>query len=216
MSTLKEKAAGFMISRLGKKAHVNGITPITATLMQISLHLPEALNWRSCQHLKCETGHRILRDYTVADWDGNTQTATLLIDAGHNGAGSKWVRDLKPGQAVSFVGPGGGFHQPTAADNLVCIGDASAIGHFVSLFKRSKQQFHTLIVGNPLPDTILGMPIETLIQNDYPAQLNNWLKSLPLQDTTFYVAGNIPLIVKTRKILKEAGWKQIKSAGFWE
>jgi len=60
------------------------------------------------------------------------------------------------------------------------------------------------------------MPIDTIMPDDYPAQLDSWLKSLPLQDTTFYVAGNIPLVVKTRKILKELGWKQIKSAGFWD
>lgn len=216
MSTLKEKATAFMMSRLGKTAHVNSVTTITDSLLEISLHLPDPLNWRSCQHLKCEVGKHAYRDYTIADWDANTQTATLLIHAGHEGAGSNWARQLKPGQAFPFAGPGGGFHQPTAADNLVCIGDVSAIGHFTSLFKRSKQQFHTLIVSNPLPEIILGMPIDTMIPADYPAQLNSWLKSLPLQDTTFYVAGNIPLVVKTRKILKESGWKQIKPAGFWE
>lgn len=205
-----------MMSRLGKTAHVNGITAITDSLLQISLHLPDSLNWRSCQHLKCEVGKHTYRDYTIADWDEKTQTATLLIHVGHEGAGSKWIRQLQPGQAFSFAGPGGGFHQPTASDNLVGIGDASAIGHFTSLFKRSKQQFHTLIVGNPLPEIILGMPIDTVLPDDYPTQLGSWLKSIPLQDTTFYVAGNIPLVVKTRKILKELGWKQIKSAGFWE
>jgi hypothetical protein len=94
--------------------------------------------------------------------------------------------------------------------------EAGSIGHFTSLFKRSKQQFHTLIVSEPLPETILGMPIETITATDYAAQLSSWLKNLPSADTTFYVAGNIPLVVKTRKILKDAGWKQIKSAGFWE
>jgi NADPH-dependent ferric siderophore reductase len=216
MSTLKEKATAFMMSRLGKTAQVKSVTAITDSLLEISLQLPDALNWRSCQHLKCEVGKHTYRDYTIADWNKNTLTATLLIHAGHEGAGSNWARQLQPGDEFSYAGPGGGFHQPTASDNLVGIGDASAIGHFTSLFNRSKQQFHTLIVSKPLPETILGMPITTIIADDYSAQLNSWLKSLPLQDTTFYVAGNIPLIVKTRKILKEAGWKQIKPAGFWE
>jgi len=216
MSTLKEKATAFMMSRLGKTARVNSITAITDSLFEITLHFPDSLNWRSCQHLKCEVGKYTYRDYTIADWDAVTQTATLLIDTGHKGAGSNWVKQLQPGQAIACAGPGGGFHQPTAADNLVCIGDVSAIGHFTSLFKRSKQQFHTLIVSKPLPDTILGMPVDTITAQDFPAQLNSWLKDLPLYDTTFYVAGNIPLVVKTRKILKELGWKQIKSAGFWE
>jgi NADPH-dependent ferric siderophore reductase len=216
MSTLKGRVTALMMSSLGKTAHVNSITAITDSLLEISLHLPENLNWRSCQHLKCEVGKHEYRDYTIADYNANTQVATLLIHAGHEGTGSNWARQLKPGQAIPFAGPGGGFHQPTAADNLVCIGDVSAIGHFTSLFKRSKQQFHTLIFSKPLPEIILGMPVKTILPVDYPAQLNSWLKSLPLQDTTFYVAGNIPLVVKTRKILKESGWKQIKPAGFWE
>jgi ferredoxin-NADP reductase len=202
-----------MMSRMGKTAQVKSITPITTSLLQISLQLPDALNWRSCQHLKCEAGKYTYRDYTIADWDATTNTAILLIDAGHQGAASNWIRQLQPGQTFSFAGPGGGFHQPTAADNLVCIGDASAIGHFTSLFKRSTQQFHTLIISEPLPETILGMPIHTVTSHE---QVSGWLKSLPLQDTTFYLAGNIPLLVKTRKIVKDAGWKQIKSAGFWE
>ncbi|SFE78440.1 NAD(P)H-flavin reductase [Chitinophaga sp. CF118] len=218
MATLKEKATAFLMSRIGKTAHVNSITAITNTVLELSLHLPDSLNWRSCQHLKCETGKQTYRDYTLANWDETTHTATLLIHTAHEGAGSNWVRQLKPGQAFSYAGPGGGIHQPTAADNLVCIGDASAIGHFISLYKRrhQQQQFHTLVISQVLPSTILGMPVQTIIQDDYPAQLNGWLKELSLQETTFYVAGNIPLVVKTRKILKELGWKQIKSAGFWE
>src|SRR3954471_9180273 len=104
MSTLKEKATAFMMSRLGKTAHVNGITAITDSLLKINLHLPEALNWRSCQHLKCEVGRHTYRDYTVADYDAKTQTATLLIHAGHEGSGSNWARRLQPGQAFSFAG----------------------------------------------------------------------------------------------------------------
>jgi NADPH-dependent ferric siderophore reductase len=215
MSTFKEKATAFLMSRIGKTAYVINTSAITDTLLQITLHLPDAINWRSCQHLKCETGKQTYRDYTLASWDAATQTAVLLIHTSHDGAGSNWAKQLQPEQSFFYAGPGGGIHQPTAADNLVCIGDASAIGHFVSLYKRRhpQQQFHTMIIGDPhLPDTILDMPVHT----GTSAQLINWLHDLALQETTFYVAGHIPLVLKTRKTLKELGWKQIKSAGFWD
>jgi NADPH-dependent ferric siderophore reductase len=213
MSTLKEKATAFLMSRIGKTAYVTNVTAITDTLLQITLYLPESLNWRSCQHLKCETGKHSYRDYTIASWDAATKKAVLFIETGHDGTGSNWAKQLQPDQSFFFAGPGGGggFQQPTAADNLVCIGDTSAIGHFVSLYesKSPKQQLDTLIINADLPATILGMPIQT-------GELKSWLSTLNLQETTFYLAGNIPLVVKTRKTLKELGWKQIKSAGFWE
>jgi len=214
MSTLKEKATAFFMSRIGKTAYVINTTAITDSLLQITLHLPEGIKWHSCQHLKCETGKHTYRDYTIASWDEVTQTAILLIHAGHEGAGSNWARQLQPEHSFFYAGPGGGFHQPTAADNLVCIGDASAIGHFVSLYKRrhQQQQFHTMIIGKPLPPIILDMPIDSGTSE----QLTNWIQTLPLQETTFYLAGHIPLLVKTRKTIKDLGWKQIKSAGFWD
>ncbi|SEW18580.1 Oxidoreductase FAD-binding domain-containing protein [Chitinophaga sp. YR573] len=214
MSTFKEKATAFLMSRIGKTAYVINTTAITDSLLQITLHLPEAINWRSCQHLKCEVGKQAYRDYTIASWDQATQTAVLLIHTSHEGTGSNWAKQLQPEQSFFYAGPGGGFHQPTAADNLVCIGDASAIGHFVSLYKcrHPQQQFHAMIIDKHLPSTILDMPIHTGTSE----QLTNWVRHLPVQETTFYLAGNIPLLVKTRKTIKDLGGKQIKSAGFWE
>ena len=213
MSLLKEKATAFLMARIGRTAHVREVQALSASLVEVTLHLPEGLNWRSCQHLKCEAGTLNYRDYTVADWDAEIFTATLLIDAGHIGAGSNWVRQLHPGQTFLYSA-GGGFHQPTAASALVGLGDASAIGHFLSLYKLKKpgQQFYTVIYSQePLPDTIHGMP---LLQADAESWLR--LQSLPQGDTTFYVAGNIPMVMQTRRILKQQGWKQIKAAGFWE
>ena len=214
MSTFKEKAVSFLMSRIGKTAHVNYTTYITDHLLAISVYLPDGMVWRSCQHMKCATGKHAFRDYTIASWDVTTQTATLLIDVAHEGTGSNWARALQPEQTFSY-GIGGGFHQPTAADNLVCIGDASAIAHFVSLYNRRNagQHFDTLIIGKPLPATVLDMPVTPA---DTLAQLPAWLKGLDLKETTFYVAGNIPLVVESRKMLKQLGWKQIKSSGFWE
>jgi NADPH-dependent ferric siderophore reductase len=115
------------------------------------------------------------------------------------------------------MGPGGGFHQPTGAGQLVCIGDASATGHFVSLYKRKhpEQGFHALFLGTtPLPAKVLDMPIHCLTEASLISRLEQL--SLPSQDTTFYVAGYIPMVVQIRKLLKQYGWKQIKATGFWE
>lgn len=217
--SLKEKATAFLMGRMGKTAHVRQVTAIDHRLLQLELQLVEPLAWRSCQHLKIQVSSTALRDYTVAHYNENTRIATLFIDAGHVGAGSEWLRKLAPGDPVMYVGPGGGMHQPTAAAQLVCIGDASAIGHILSLYHRRnpEQGFHTLAIDeDPLPAAIMGMPVR--FSDGQEKDVINWLDQLqlPSHDTTFYVAGYIPMVVQTRKLLKQLGWKQVKAAGFWE
>jgi NADPH-dependent ferric siderophore reductase len=219
MSYLKEKATAFLMSRIGKTAHVITTENITSRLLAVTLHVPDLVKWRSCQHLKFETGKLQYRDYTVAQFDESNRRATLLIDIGHEGSGSNWARLLQPGQSLMYAGPGGGIHQPTGAAHLVCIGDASAIGHFTSLYHRkgTQQQLHTLIShGWPLPAQILDMPVT--VTPDHITGIEHWLleQSIPMQDTTFYVAGQIPLVVLIRKLLKRLGAQQIKAQGFWE
>jgi NADPH-dependent ferric siderophore reductase len=219
MSYLKEKATAFLMSRIGKTAHVITTAHITDSLLAIKLHTPDLTKWRSCQHLKFDTGKSHYRDYTLAHWDEASKQATLLIDAGHEGAGSNWARQLQPGQSLLYAGPGGGIHQPTASTHLVCIGDASAIGHFSSLFHRKgpQQQLYSLVSHNqPLPLKILDMPVATT--PGYIGGIERWLlqQPFPMHDTTFYVAGNIPLVVQIRKLVKRLGAQQIKAQGFWE
>lgn len=207
------------MARLGKTARVVATTYITDHLLMVRLQLPDAIKWRSCQHLKFETERSQLRDYTLASWNAATQEATLLIDVDHDGPGSNWARQLQPGSSAIYAGPGGGFHQPTAATHLVCIGDASAIGHFISLYLRKApaQQFHTLVSHHqPLPAQLLEMPVTTIL--NYTSGMIEWLtqRDLPMNDTTFYVAGQVRLVVQTRKLLKQLGATHIKPAGFWE
>jgi len=219
MSYLKEKATAFLMSRIGKPAHVTAAEYITDGLLAITLHMPEFVKWRSCQHLKFETEKSHFRDYTLARWDETNKQGILLIDVGHKGPGSNWARQLQPGRSLLYAGPGGGFHQPTNAPHLVCIGDASAIGQFTSLYHRttSGQQVHTLISHQQaLPTQILGMPMQTTPA--HIAGIERWLllQPLPMHDTTCYVAGHIPMVVQIRKLLKRLGAQQIKAQGFWE
>ena len=207
------------MSRIGKTAHVTATEYITDNLLAITLHMPDLTKWRSCQHLKLETEKSHLRDYTLAHWDETNKRGILLINVGHKGPGSSWARQLQPGQSLLYAGPGGGIHQPTNASHLVCIGDASAIGQFTSLYHRkgSQQQQHTIISHQqPLPASILNMPVVTT-----PAHITgieHWLlqQPLPMHDTTFYTAGHIPMVVQIRKLLKRLGAQQIKAQGFWE
>lgn len=219
MSYLKEKATAFLMSRIGKTAHIITTENVADNVLAVTLHVPDLVKWRSCQHLKFETGKYHYRDYTLAYFDERTRRGTLLIDIGHEGAGSTWARQLRAGQSLLYAGPGGGFHQPTSCPHLLCIGDASAIGHFTSLHhnKGTQQQLYALICHKqPLPAHILDMPVVST--PDQIRGVEDWLlgQRVPMAYTTFYVAGNIPLVVQIRKLLKRLGASQIKAQGFWE
>lgn len=220
MPSIKDRATSLLMSRIGKTASVRNVTRIGNLLLQVDLQLPQSLPDRSTQHLKCEVAPYTYRDYTVAQWDMVTQSATLLIDCGHDGAGSYWALQLQPGQEVYYAGPGGGIHQPTTAQHLVCIGDASATGHFHSLYQRKTalQNFHCFLqLESPMTRQILEMPVHPLSNNGhYFTDLHEWLYhyNFPAADTTYYVAGNQKMVVQVRKSLRQQGG-QVKAQGFW-
>ncbi|HEY9262852.1 siderophore-interacting protein [Chitinophaga sp.] len=220
MPSIKDRATSLLMSRIGKTASVNSVTRIGNFLLQVDLHLPQSLPDRSTQHLKCEVAPYTYRDYTVAQWDMATQTATLLIHAGHDGAGSYWALQLQPGHEVYYAGPGGGIHQPTTAQHLVCIGDASAAGHFYSLYlrKTALQNFHCFLqLENPETRQMLQMPVQPLSNNGhYFTDLHEWLYhyNFPTTDTSYYVAGNQQMVIQVRKSLRQQGG-QVKAQGFW-
>lgn len=220
MPTLKERATSLLMSRIGKTASVLNVTRIGNFLLQVELQLPQALPARSTQHLKIEVAPYTYRDYTVAHWEPATGTATLLIDCAHEGTGSFWALTLAPGSSVVYAGPGGGMHQPGNASCLVCIGDASATGHFYSLYqyKAPAQQFHCFLqLEDPTTRQLLEMPVQALSNNGhYFTDLHEWLYhyDFPVADTTFYVAGDHRMVVQVRKSLRQQGGL-VKAQGFW-
>ncbi|WP_142685866.1 siderophore-interacting protein [Chitinophaga polysaccharea] len=220
MISIKDRATSFLMSRIGKTAHVINLARIGNFLLEIHLQLPQALPERSTQHLKCEVAPYTYRDYTVANWDTAKQTATLIVDCGHEGVGSSWALNLQPGDEVYYAGPGGGFHQPSDAQYLVCIGDASATGHFHSLYlrKAAAQQFYCFLqLEDPATRQLLQMPVQPLSNNGhYLTDLHEWLYhyDFPAGNTTYYVAGNQQMVVQVRKSLRLQG-KQVKAQGFW-
>ncbi|MCW3467973.1 siderophore-interacting protein [Chitinophaga nivalis] len=221
MPSIKDRATSLLMSTIGKTASVTRVQFINNELLQADLQLTQPLPDRSTQHLKCEVAPYTYRDYTVASWNAVTQTATLLINCRHDGPGSRWAQQLRSGTTVSYAGPGGGLHQPTKAACLVCIGDASAAGHFHSLYIRRnhEQQFHTFLqLEDHTIRQLLQMPVQPLSNNGYfTTDLHEWLYhyNFPADNTTYYVAGNSRMVVQIRKSLRQQGG-QVKAQGFWD
>ena len=69
-----------------------------------------------------------IRRYSVRSVDEANDTLTLWVTVEHEGPGSTWAQDAKPGDEIVVIGPRGKIPLATDADWHLFVGDASALG----------------------------------------------------------------------------------------
>jgi len=229
--SFKQKAIQVLEKQLTKQALILDIRPWhNDTFFEIDLHVPDADFSKSntVQHLKCRVAPLTFNDYTVSGWDAETKTCTLMIDAGHNGAGAEWVKTLsKPGE-ISYFKTEQHHYPDMSRGSWLLLGDQSAVGHFLAL----KQ------LANNNPDISGAIIIPNVehckqLRYFYP---NFGLKSIPLHNNHtesmlawleqhpviiydgICIAGNTKMAIEIRQYLKKRGVasSKIKAQGFWE
>jgi hypothetical protein len=72
------------------------------------------------------------RDYTPASWNVEKKVCTLYIEAGHQGAGSRWIQQLKPGDEI-LLGPAHAAQLPAQEGNNLVSGRRQCPGAFFSV-----------------------------------------------------------------------------------
>lgn len=233
MNKLTHATVGLLERRWLKTARVLAIRIWEpATFLEIDLHLPDCdmSKWQQTVHMKCKVGPLAYRDYTPTGWDAGTRTCTLLIDAGHEGQGSRWVKGLKAGDPVYYLGVASSHHQPAPGKRLIFLGDETAIGHFLSLQQLAGKEARiggaVTIAQKHHQDEFCryfsGLGLEPLDKDDsgHSRAMEDWVAALDGgegDDTVFYVAGYIPAVMRLRKLLKEKGYggRQVRCQGFW-
>ena len=202
------------------------------TIREIDLHLPDCdmSRWNSAQHIKFKVGAWAYRDYTPTGWDAETRTCTLILHTAHDGRGSRWGKQLLPGDTIDYLGVGSSHQQPVAGRPLVFLGDETTIGHFLALQQLAGKDM--MINGailmeephhqNEFGQYFAGWSVESLHKNDGRGyrELEEWLGGLSFsehRDAMFYVAGYSPAVGRIRKLLKQKGFagNQVKAQGFW-
>jgi len=198
------------------------------TFYEIDLHFPNAdLKWdKGVHHINCRVAPLTFREYTIAQWDADTRTCTLFIDASHNGQGTEWVKSLRRGDTIVYLNVECRNPQALPQQRCLCLGDQTTIGHFLAL-----QQ----LIGN-----ITDMQGAILVETDeqcrefkayfpslplqvLPAEqgsvhtLLTWLQDCSANYDTVHLAGNTAMVVALRKELKAFGYhgRQIRSHTFW-
>jgi NADPH-dependent ferric siderophore reductase len=229
---LKRKAGKLFEFRLLQTGTVLEVRPWSpSTLIEIDLHLPHAdmSNWEHVPYIKFRVDNLTFRDYTPSGWDAETHTCTLYVDAMHHGPGSKWARQLKKNDTISYIKKiGFTQHQPDKTSAVIALGDESSVGHLLALQKMVLP--HTrfsggIVIGDDehrkLFHEYFWSPIEPVARKDVYGHnsLMEWVleQQYSLENTIFYLAGNNTMVAQLRKLLKQQGYpsSQIKMQGFW-
>jgi len=228
MNIIKKKAIDIIEKQFAKTARVLDVRAWNpSTFYEIDLHLPgvDMQKWQSVQHMKIKVAAHTFRDYTPADWDASTETCTLYVDAAHDGAGSHWAASLKTGDEVRYMGITTTFTKPLDAAMLFCLGDSSAIGHFLALEQLAGKGklSGALVISDPEHRDFFSRDFDSRLEaipQETPDNIDNlhaWLREQQLDNSTVYLAGNVPMVVELRKKIKSmSGFKGlVKVQGFW-
>ncbi|MBJ7332175.1 MAG: siderophore-interacting protein [Solirubrobacteraceae bacterium] len=99
--------------------------------------------------------HPRVRTYTVRAFDPDANRLTIdFVVHGDEGVAGPWANHAKPGDALQFVGPGGGYTPAEDADWHLMVGDAAVIPAISASLRR-------------IP---AGRPVHVLIQLDGPEE----------------------------------------------
>lgn len=221
---IKAKAAHLLEDRLLKTGRVLEVRHwANAGMTEIDLHLPEAgmAEWADVPAIKFRATALTYRDYTPFGWDAETRTCSLLIETAHEGAGSRWARGLKNGDAIQYLTVEQTRQSPHPTGLVVALGDASSLGHLLALRQLTLplSRFDgAVLLGNPEQQGLFAdyfrSPLTALSSL---TQLSDWLRDQGYctAHTHFYLTGNHHLVNRLRKILKHLGHMQIRAKGFW-
>jgi len=225
-----KKAASGLLERMFNRATVIAVrTWYPATMYEVDLHLPDTdmKSWNTIKRLKCKVEALEYRDYTPVLWNSDLNICTMLIDSGHNGAGSRWVQTLKTGDEVLF-GAAHAASLPAVKGRILCLADASALGHFLALKQLTDRSEHPMDVAVVLHE---NYEIPALFKEENPEfhfiyapvhdgfrVIEQWCDSKMLSDyNSIYIAGNISMMKALKRKLKTDSRVNAKiyGYGFW-
>ncbi|MDQ0107393.1 NADPH-dependent ferric siderophore reductase [Chitinophaga terrae (ex Kim and Jung 2007)] len=231
ISAVKEKKISFLERTFTKQGTILDIRPwASGTFFEVDLHLPDTdmSKWTVTQHIKCKVAPYTFRDYTPAQWDASTHTCTLFIDAAHDGAGARWAQQLQTGELLVYLGIGSSMQKPVQGQELVFLGDQSALAHFLALQQlagNTAQIKGNVVIKDPehveeFNSYFPRSPFQPVLQqSDALSTLVASLLDFPFsQEQVFYLVGNVRMVADLRNLLRKTGINssQIKAQGFWK
>ncbi|MDR7129564.1 NADPH-dependent ferric siderophore reductase [Algoriphagus sp. 4150] len=171
------------------------------------------------------------RHYTPSYFDPKAGVCEVLFYLHGKGPGSKWVADLKVGETLNLLGPGGKIGYNASSQNHIAFGDETSLGSFACIEAEAKQQRHSFYSIAELDKENKHWPkalqLETtVVEKDKEMKaietiryLDGYLANYSREkaSTTFYLTGNAKSISGVKKFLISRGFesKQIRTEPYW-
>jgi NAD(P)H-flavin reductase len=227
VNTIKKAFFGFVdkaMAQEGRVLKVKKWEPSGMYEVRVSLPHVEMGKWNAVPRIKVKVAEFEYRDYSPAEWNINDRTCTLFVEGKHAGKGSNWVQHLEAGQTFLFA-PAYTVSLPSAKGNMLCLGDGTALGHFLALKLLISSEVNSIDIvmaleGNA-PASMLREHPELRIVQSHPSSLDSihrTLATLHLKEYRFiYLAGHIHMVQALRKTLKADPTVSAKifTNGFW-
>lgn len=167
-----------------------------------------------------------LRTYSVWDHDRVHGTIDMAVCMHSTGIGAVWAEQVRPGDAIHYMGPKGKLTIDPAADSSLMICDPSALSHMYAIGRQisgGRKNYGIVYAADPSDHyaDIDGSKPFSFFRLDYdPTQklidaANNLKTSLSAKPT-IYLAGDARVCKSLGRFFKE-NWPDaaVRSRGFW-
>jgi alkanesulfonate monooxygenase SsuD/methylene tetrahydromethanopterin reductase-like flavin-dependent oxidoreductase (luciferase family) len=116
----------------GRPTTITAIEQLSPGLRRISFHTPDLIGrrWPPGQEIEFRVTDREFRHYTAFAVDTGAGTYDVVFTGTATGPGTHWAWNLRPGDGVGVMGPGGGVRR---GRRELLLGDATTLGLFAAL-----------------------------------------------------------------------------------
>ncbi|MCK7554433.1 siderophore-interacting protein [Chitinophaga sedimenti] len=220
MNIIKKAATSLLESAFAREGRILSVKSWQPdTVFELEVHFPEMSmsKWTTTQHMKVKVAEGAYRDYTPTMWNAAKQTCTLVVDAVHDGPGSRWARRLRAGDALVHLGVASALDKPELDTPMFAMGDLSALGHFTAL--------RQLAAGQPVQIAVEAHAAghESYLRELHvtpvasEAALLQWWRNQQATGGMVYLAGNMRSCINLRKTIKAEGFNgRVRAHGFWK
>lgn len=229
MPKIPSLLVNFLESKYSNSVEVVEIKDLTLQLRRVRFY-GDALKgcpFRPGQVVEFRVNTQTFRHYTPSSFDSQLGFMELLFYLHGKGPGSTWASQLKVGDHIKILGPGGRFYFQSKAKTHVFLGDETTLGLFSCLQNAapigSIQGMIEVNLGNAVWVEHLGLQLSVneRYQTSRGVHLLGWIQqhadSLG-RDAHFYVAGHAQSTASVRSLLKELGYsrKQVSCQNYWD
>jgi Na+-transporting NADH:ubiquinone oxidoreductase subunit F len=105
--------------------------------LTLALNTPDTINFSAGQFVSVEVESGEYRAYSISSPENEHLILRLLVEVSHEGKGSEYIRSLKVGDRVNFIGPSGKFTlPPLLPEHLVFIATGVGFAPFESMLAK--------------------------------------------------------------------------------